>query len=144
MYHGRIIISQLSLLAVMYYVVLPLTVLPELYFYFLFYCKSNRFSRLWKRHFLPPLHLPRLPDTTCYSNQLSSWSSQFITGSLGRYWRLAEVRRKHVCPIWRSPSLLAKASSPSRIINSPRLALHLSVYSGVTHRSHITHQITTK
>lgn len=88
-------------------------------FYFLFYCKSNRFSQLWKRHFSPPLHLPRLPDTTCYSNQLSRWSSQFITDSLGRYWRLVEVRREHVCPIWRSPSLLAKASSPSRIINFP-------------------------
>lgn len=88
-------------------------------FFFIFYCKSNRFRRLWKRHFLPPLHLPGRPDTTCYSNQLSRWSSQFITGSLGRYWRLAEVRRKHVRPIWRSLSLLAKASSPSRIINSP-------------------------
>lgn len=34
MCHGRIIISQLSPLAVMYYVVLLVTVLPELYFYF--------------------------------------------------------------------------------------------------------------
>lgn len=106
----------------MYNVVLLLTALPELYLFFIFfifYCKSNRFRCLWKRHFLPPLHLPGRPDTTCYSNQLSRWSSQFITGSLGRYWRLAEVRRKHVRPIWRSLSLLAKASSPSRIINSP-------------------------
>lgn len=110
-----------ALLALMYNVVLLLTALPELHIYLFIYlhCKSNRFSRLWKRHFFPPLHLPGRRESPCYSNQLSRWSGQFITGSLGRYWRLAEVRGKHVHPIWRSPALLAKASSPSRIINSP-------------------------
>lgn len=63
-----------------------------------FYCKSNRFSRLWKRHFLPPLHLPGRLDTTCFSNQLSRWSGLFITGSFRRYWMLAEVEEEARTP----------------------------------------------
>lgn len=37
----------------MYYAVLLVPVLTKLYFYFSSHSKSNRFSRLWKRHFLP-------------------------------------------------------------------------------------------